>query len=94
MRVEELRELTREELEQKLRDLDEEQFNLAMRKSFKELDNPLRLRHLRRDIARISTILREDEKGLRQLAQRKRSILDAGDTSGAKTESDSGEIDK
>ena len=76
MRVEELRELTREELEQKKRDLDEERFNLHMRKSFKELDNPLRLRLLRRDIARINTILCEDEKGLRQLAKSKRSILE------------------
>lgn len=82
MRVEELRELTREELKQKHRDLSEERFNLAMRKSFKELDNPLRLRHLRRDIARINTILREDEKGARLLAKSKTSILDQVDTAG------------
>jgi large subunit ribosomal protein L29 len=79
MRVQELRELTREELEQKRRDLDEERFNLKMRKSFKELDDPLRLRHLRRDIAKINTVLREDEKGIRQLAQSKSSILDQAD---------------
>jgi large subunit ribosomal protein L29 len=79
MRVQELRELTREELVQKKRDLDDERFNLKMRKSFKELDDPLRLRHLRRDIARINTILREDDKGIRQLAQSKGSILDQAD---------------
>ena len=82
MRVEELRELTREELEQKCRELGEEQFNLAMRKSFKELDNPVRLRHLRRDIARIKTILREDEQGARPLAKSKTSILDQADSAG------------
>jgi len=80
MRVEELRELTREELVQRKRDLDEERFNLHMRKSFKKLDNPLRLRHLRRDIARIKTVLREDEVGVRQLAKSKKSILDGDDS--------------
>ena len=84
MRVEELRELTREELEQKRRDLGEERFNLNMRKSFKELDNPLRLRHLRRDIARINTVLREDERGARPLAKSKTSILDQADSTGSK----------
>jgi large subunit ribosomal protein L29 len=79
MRVEELREMTRDELEQKRRDLGEERFNLKMRKSFKQLDNPLRLRHLRRDIARINTVLGEDEKGTRQLAKSKGSILDQAD---------------
>ena len=82
MRIQELRELTREELEQKRRELSEERFNLAMRKSFKELDNPLRVRHLRRDIARINTILREDEKGTRPLAKSKTSILDQADAAG------------
>jgi large subunit ribosomal protein L29 len=84
MRVEELRELTREELVLKKRELDEERFNLNMRKSFKELDNPLRLRHLRRDIARINTVLREDDLGLRGLATSRSSILD--DTKTAKND--------
>jgi len=75
-----MRELTREELLQKKRDIDEERFNLNMRKSFKELDNPLRLRELRREVARINTVLREDEKGLRSLAQSKTSILDEADS--------------
>jgi large subunit ribosomal protein L29 len=76
MRTKEMRELTREELEQKRRDLTEERFNLRMRKSLKELDNPLRLRHLRREIARINTVLREDERDVRVLAKSKTSILD------------------
>ncbi len=82
MRTEEMREMTREELEQKRRDLGEERFNLKMRKSFKELDNPLRLRYLRRDIARINTILNEDEKGTRPLAKSKTSILEQADSTG------------
>ena len=82
MRTEEMREMTREELEQKRRDLGEERFNLKMRKSFKELDNPLRLRHLRRDIARINTILAEDDQGTRPLAKSKTSILEQADSTG------------
>lgn len=84
MRVEELRELTREELVLKKRELDEERFNLNMRKSFKDLDNPLRLRHLRRDIARINTVLHEDDRGVRGLAKSRSSILD--DTKTAKND--------
>lgn len=79
MRVEELRELTREELILKKRELDEERFNLHMRKSFKDLDNPLRLRHLRRDIARVNTVLHEDDRGVRGLAKSRSSILDDAD---------------
>jgi large subunit ribosomal protein L29 len=79
MRVQELREMTGEELVQKKRDLEDERFNLSMRKSFKALDNPLRLRTIRRDLARINTVLREDEKGIRKLAQAKTSILSEAD---------------
>lgn len=76
MRIEEMRLLTREELEHKRRELAEERFNLKMRKSFKQLENPLRLRQLRREIARINTVIREDEKGTRALATAKKSLLD------------------
>lgn len=70
-----LRELTRGELLQKERDLVEERFNLNMRQSLKQLDNPLRLRMIDREIARIKTILNEDEKGIRVLAKEKTTIL-------------------
>ena len=61
VRIEALRELTREELEQKKGDLADEQFNLRMRQSLKALDNPLRIRQIRREIAQIMTVLREDD---------------------------------
>ncbi len=79
MRVQELREMTGEELVQKKRDLEDERFNLNMRKSFKALDNPLRLRHIRREIAKINTVLHEDALGVRKLAQAKTSILSEAD---------------
>jgi len=70
-----LRELTRQELMQRERDLIEERFNLNMRQSLKQLDNPLRLRIIDREIARIKTIIHEDDKGIRVLAKEKTTIL-------------------
>jgi large subunit ribosomal protein L29 len=63
MKAEKYRELTREELERIARDLREELFNLRFRVSTQKLDNPLRLRLVRRDLARVLTLLREDETG-------------------------------
>lgn len=74
-----LRELTRDELVQKEQDLVEERFNLNMRQSLKQLDNPLRLRMIDREIARIKTIIVEDEKGIRNLAREKTTILKDSD---------------
>lgn len=62
-----LRELTRDELVQKKLEIEEELFNLRLQKKIRQLDSPLRLRILRRDIARINTILQEDELGIRPL---------------------------
>ena len=70
-----LRELTREELLQKKVDLLDERFNLNMRRSLKALDNPLRLRQIRREIAKIETVLREDDLGVRKLAESTTSVL-------------------
>ena len=68
MKVFQLRDYTKEELLQKKHDLEEELFNLRLRKMTKQLENPLKLRNLRKEIARINTILKEDEKGIRRLA--------------------------
>jgi large subunit ribosomal protein L29 len=58
-RPEELRELKTEELTQKLVILSEERFRLEFRRATEALTNPLQLRTIRRDIARIQTILKE-----------------------------------
>lgn len=68
-KLERLRELSREELEQKIADHKEEIFNLRLSRNTKELDNPIRLRMLRREMARIKTILNEDKLGVRKLAE-------------------------
>ena len=75
MKVRSLRDLTKDELVQRKADLEEERFNLKLRRSLKALDNPLRLRLIDRDIARILTVLHEDERGIRSLARGKTSIL-------------------
>ena len=67
--LERLRELSREELMQKLAEHKEEIFNLRLSRTSKELDNPIRLRALRRQLARIKTVLREDGLELRRLAE-------------------------
>ncbi len=58
-RSETLRELKTDELTQKLAVLTEERFRLEFRRATEALTNPLQLRTIRRDIARIKTILRE-----------------------------------
>jgi len=62
-----LREISIEELRQKVRELNEELFHLRFRNSVKQLDNPLKIREVRRDLARIQTVLHEHEKGIRRL---------------------------
>lgn len=63
-----LRESTRDEVELRLHDLEEELRNLRFRASLKQGDNPLRIREIRHDVARVKTVLREDALGIRRLA--------------------------
>jgi large subunit ribosomal protein L29 len=74
MKKEQMRELTKDELLQRRLEMEEELFNLRMQKGSKELDNPLRLRILKRNIGRINTILREDQLKIRSLAQEKKEV--------------------
>ena len=60
----ELRHLDEESLEEKLREAKEELFNLRVQMATGQLDNNRRLQTVRRDIARIYTIMRERELGL------------------------------
>ncbi len=56
--------MSSEELLRKLDDLKEELFNLRFQMATAQLDNPMRIREVRRDIARVKTILRERELGI------------------------------
>jgi len=56
-----LRALTPDELEAKLRDLKGELFNLRFQLATGQLDNVMRIRQVRKDIARVKTVMREME---------------------------------
>ena len=58
----ELRELSVEQLEAKLAEAREEEFRLRFRSATEAIDNPMRFRTLRRDIARLLTTLKEKRK--------------------------------
>lgn len=62
MKAKELRDLSTEELDERYRDVLKEGFDLRVTKVTGKVDNPLRLRYIRRDIARIKTILTERDK--------------------------------
>ena len=59
MTAKELRDLTQSELELKLKDLKQELFNLRFQLAINQLDNPMRITAVKRDIARVSTVMRE-----------------------------------
>ena len=58
-----MREMTAEELENHKADLIDELVNLRMKHALAQVDNPLRLRHVRREIARAATILKQKHAG-------------------------------
>lgn len=61
MKAEDIREWDNTEIEARLRELKEEQFKLRFAGATMELENPKMLQTIRRDIARLKTILRERE---------------------------------
>ncbi len=61
MRVTEIKELSVAELNEKLADLKSELFNLRFQHSINQLDNPKRLTAVKKDIARVKTILKQLE---------------------------------
>jgi large subunit ribosomal protein L29 len=63
MKPHEMREMTLDELQQHRDGLVEEFVNVKIKLAVKQLDNPLRVRELRREIARAKTILRDKELG-------------------------------
>ena len=61
MKTSELREMTSAELNTKLQDLKEELFNLRFQLAINQLDNPMRISAVKKDIARVHTIIRQNE---------------------------------
>ena len=58
MRAEEIREMSEADIRSRLAELEEERFRLRFRGATETLEDPLRLRALRKDIARLQTVLR------------------------------------
>ena len=61
MKTSELREMTSAELETKLQSLKEELFNLRFQLAINQLDNPMRVSAVKKDIARVKTVIRQNE---------------------------------
>ena len=61
MRIDDMKDMSDAELEQQLDQTADELFQLRMRGAQEELENPMRIRELRRDIARMRTLKRERE---------------------------------
>lgn len=61
MRAIEFRDMTSEEILQKIVELKQELFNLRFQAATAQLDNPMRIKEVRRDIARAKTVLKERE---------------------------------
>ena len=62
MKANELTKMSAAELDKKLAELKEELFNLRFQHAVNQLDNPMRLKVVKKDIARLKTIIRENER--------------------------------
>ena len=68
MKASELRQMSVEEIRSRIEDLYEESFNLPFQHVSSQLTSPIRLRQVRRDIAKARTLLKEHELGVHTLA--------------------------
>jgi len=62
MKASDIREMTEGDVVAKIAELEEERFRLTFRSGTEALENPLRLRYIRRDIARLKTVQTERTK--------------------------------
>ena len=66
MKAKEVRDMTPDELKTNLNSLKEELFNLRFQLATGQLDNPMRVKDVRKSIARVLTVMRERELGIRK----------------------------
>ena len=78
MKQHELKELSLNEIQFRLEDLEEEMINLRYQKALGQLNNPLRIRTVRREIAQMKTVIHESELGLRKLTGEKEKAQENG----------------
>ena len=75
MKASDIREQTAEELETKLNDIKKDLFNLKFQKAIGQVENTQAIGNLKRDIARVRTLIREKELGInKQVETKKKSI--------------------
>jgi len=65
MRKSELTEMTVSELETKLQDNSESLLNFRFQKALQQLENPVQIKHVKKEIAQVKTLLKEYELGIR-----------------------------
>ena len=61
MKANEVRTMSAAELENKLKDLEKDLFNLRLQHATNQLDNPIRIAEVKKDLARVKTIIREQQ---------------------------------
>ena len=61
MKISEIKTLSADDLNAKLKDLKSELFNLRFQLAINQLENPMRIRAVKKDIARVQTVIREKE---------------------------------
>jgi large subunit ribosomal protein L29 len=66
MKTNELREKNMAELTQELQELKSELFKLRFQHATNQLDNPIKLKNVKKDIARVKTVMREMELGIKR----------------------------
>jgi large subunit ribosomal protein L29 len=66
MKANELREKSMAELTQELQELKNELFKLRFQHATNQLDNPIKLKNVKKDIARVKTVIREMELGIKR----------------------------
>ena len=92
MKASDIREMSADDIRARISELEEERFRLKFRAATETLENPLQLRFIRRDIARLNTILREQalaagapRRGRKNAAAARRAASEAGSTGGSTT---------
>ena len=65
MKIKEIRDMASQELQDKLRELKEEMFNLRFQNATNQLENPMRIAVVRKDIAKVMTVIKENELNIR-----------------------------
>ncbi len=67
MKPDEIRDLTADDVRERIGEREEELVNLRIQLATRQLDNPIAFRDARRELARLKTVLREHELGIREL---------------------------